>query len=758
MKFNTYKTRGLTWAFIVLFLPLLSIAQEHKSKLQLVDASTQEPIIGVAFQYGTIKGISDANGTIELKYSEGSTLYLSHLSYGQWQLSGKELEKAFSNGKIMREVSTINMQPVTIIGIKYDSKQSNDITIKQPDRLAHDAGEVLSRNVAISGIRKSGSYGFDPVLRGFKYDQLNIVIDGVQSATAACPNRMDPPTSQISINMMDRVEVLKGPHSLRFGNAFGGTINFVSIAPNFTSNSGLNGRVSSTYESNGGIVRGEGKLGYRNESYDLNMYGSWSQGNDYTDGEGVAIPSSFQRGSLGASLGMRIKKNQEVILSTTRNIARNADFPALQMDLKSDDTWLFNAKHKINFSGKSLQSWNTTVYASFVNHVMDNLSKNLSPRMVNAQTKATTQNYGLRTEGIWRLTNGLLYIGTDYKKEVADGNRTREFLMGPMKGNTVVDNLWQNGSISKIAGFGEYHLTHGKTNFVLSARIEVNSSKANDPATEFTSIHLDTKTTQVNPSISLGGVHKFTNAFNVGLWLGRSQRSGSITERYINFLSVGNDPYEMLGTPDIKQEVNNEVDLNFEYKTLSTNINLSFFGSYLQDYISSEIDPTLTPRMPTSPGVRRYVNIDKAIMTGFEISWSQRLVAGLSHQLSAAYTYGKNQVLNQPLPEIAPMDMRYVLSGSYLNGKLTPEASVRYVLEQDRISTEFGETETPTFTLVDASINYKLGKLISATVGAQNIFDVTYYEHLSRSVKGTNPSPLYAPGRNFFVSVLVDFN
>ncbi|MEZ5022434.1 MAG: TonB-dependent receptor plug domain-containing protein [Chitinophagales bacterium] len=78
----------------------------------------------------------------------------------------------------------------------------------------------------------------DPVLRGFKYDQLNIVMDGVQSATAACPNSRIPPTSQMAPNMLDRIEILKGPHALRYGSGFGGTINFISN-PNVSLNAHL---------------------------------------------------------------------------------------------------------------------------------------------------------------------------------------------------------------------------------------------------------------------------------------------------------------------------------------------------------------------------------------------------------------------------------------------------------------------------------------------------------------------------------------
>ena len=752
-----YNTSVFRWMLLSIILPAVSFAQENKTSIKLLDASNESPIIGATYQYGNEKGISDADGIILLNYEESETLYLSHISYGQWQLSADHVKAVFENKIIKRYAKPLSMQPVTIIGLKPHTNENDKLNVSQPDRLAHDAGEVLCGTSAISGIRKSGSYGLDPVLRGYKYDQLNIVIDGSQCASAACPNRMDPPTSQISINMMDHVEIMKGPHSLRYGSAFGGTLNFVSVTPTFSEDKGIYGRVSSTYESNGDIVRGEGKLGLSRSAYDLNFFGSWSQGNDYTDGEGISVPSAFLRGSFGSSLAVKLGERQKVMLTATRNLARDTDFPALPMDLRSDDTWLLNARHEISFTGKALRSWSTSLYSTKVSHMMDNLDKQLDPRMMNAETSANTGNYGGRTEGFWVLNGGELYIGGDFRLEQAEGTRTREFLMGPMAGNVVVDNIWQNSRINKTSAFSEYTLDLGSTSLVFSGRLEFNNASANDPASEFVSIHPETEASQVNPSISMGSVHQFKNGFNAGLWLGRAQRSGSLSERYINFLPVGQDPYEMVGTPDIKPEVNNQVDLNLGYKTQGTIVGLSLFTSFLKDYISSEIDPSLTPKMPTSPGVRRYINIDEAFMTGFEISWDQKLLAGLNHKLSAAYTYGQNKVLDQPLPEIAPMDIRYALSGSYVNGKLVPEVSLRYVLTQDRISTEFGETETPSFTIVDASIGYKASKLLNATLGVQNLFGTAYYEHLSRSVRGTSPRPIYAPGRNIFISVLVNF-
>lgn len=158
-------------------------------------------------------------------------------------------------------------------------------------------------------------------------------------------------------------------------------------------------------------------------------------------------------------------------------------------------------------------------YASIVNHVMDNLTKNLDPRMLNAITDATTQTYGGRTEGTWNYINGKLYAGGDLKIEQAQGTRSREFLVGPNMGNTVYDNVWQDGRITKTGLFGEYHLQKGSLDFVFSGRMEVNSSLINDPANEFTDVNTVTSNTKFNPSLSLGGVNNFDNGFNMGLWL-----------------------------------------------------------------------------------------------------------------------------------------------------------------------------------------------------------------------------------------------
>jgi iron complex outermembrane receptor protein len=255
----------------------------------------------------------------------------------------------------------------------------------------------------------------------------------------------------------------------------------------------------------------------------------------------------------------------------------------------------------------------------------------------------------------------------------------------------------------------------------------------------------------------MGVVYDILDGMNLGLWVGRAQRSGSLTERYINYFPVGLDPYEMIGNPELKPEVNNQADLNFRFKREHAILDASLFVSYLQDFISSEINDSLEQRMPSSPGVKQYINLDRAVMAGMELSWGQKLIAGLQHELSIAFTYGQDLFRQEPLPEIAPFDARYILSGSYFNSKLSPELSFRYVAAQNRISSAYGETETASFNILDLGVSWEALKMLNVSAKIQNVFDVAYYEHLSRSVRGDDPRPIYAPGRSAVITVSIGF-
>ncbi|MBD3627562.1 TonB-dependent receptor [Cyclobacterium sp.] len=751
---RTY-TKFILPVFIVLVLIFTSAQAQGIKPLIFLDEVDEEPIIGISFQYKDQNGSSDASGIIFLEFIPEESLHLSHVNYGHWTLGPAEVASALKEGKYYKKQIFVMLQPVSVISLKMQDAKDQQIHVSDEEKIHHDAGAVLNMNPLVSSIRKSGSFGFDPVIRGFKYDQLNVVVDGLQSASAACPNRMDPPTSQIALNRMNRVELLKGPHALRYGIGLGGTINFIREAPGFTDKNEMYGRVSSMFESNGAVWRNEGKLGWTGRKFDIGLLGSWSKGKAYKDGEGTLVPADFMRGTVGIFADVKLGASDQLEFSVNRNFARDVDFPTLGMDLRSDDTWMGNLKHIKTSTGKHMKRWTNAIYMSKVNHLMDNGLRDLIPRMMEVKTPAETQNMGGRTEGEWLFGQSKLYAGADFRIEKAEGVRERKFLMGPNTGKSIYDNAWQESQIVKAGLFGMYQFQFHKNFINFSGRLDLNQAKMLDPSAEFMEQSSIDGVDQFNPGISLGWQRELGKEFNFGLWIAKVRRSGSLTERFINYFPVGIDPYEMLGNPDLNPETNNQLDMVFGFTHEKLTMSISLFGAYLQDYITGEI-VALPPRLPTSPGVRKFINIDDAVTTGFEFSLGQKLWSGWSQQIMMAYTYGQNLSANEALPEIAPLDLRYILSSSHFDDQLKTSLKWRLVTSQPRISESFGEKETPGFHLLDLESSYDLNSSWTFSGSIQNLLNETYYEHLNRPI-GMMGVPLFGPGRNYTLLLRYSF-
>ncbi len=74
-----------------------------------------------------------------------------------------------------------------------------------------------------------------------------------------------------------------------------GTINFVTLAPEFTENLKVGGRISSGYESNGNVFRNElfSQLSHQKIVWDL--FGSYQKGDRYKDGNGDEVAFCFSK-------------------------------------------------------------------------------------------------------------------------------------------------------------------------------------------------------------------------------------------------------------------------------------------------------------------------------------------------------------------------------------------------------------------------------------------------------------------------------
>ncbi|MBK6937961.1 MAG: TonB-dependent receptor [Chitinophagaceae bacterium] len=733
---------NLKYILLSLLLALSTLLQAQQT-IEIKDISTGKPVLNATVEVDKIATTTNSEGKFTLT-SVKLKLIITHISYETYTLTSSETEDALKKGVIyLYPVSAVMLNPVTIYSVKGKSADQK-IKLENGDWVQHDAGQIINQIPGFSVIRKSGAFGFDPVFRGLKNEQLNIVTDGALTAAAACPNRMDPSVSQVLASQIDQIEVMKGPHSFRYGPAMGAVINFKSPEPEFSEKQKVAGRVNAGYESNGEVYRTEGLVAFQTKKVQLSAIGSYSKGHDYKDGRDSVMPSDFSRASAGITAGFKINAANIVQLSATRNFARTTDFPTLPMDLLSDDTWMIQAQYRKKAEHKWYSQWHTQVYTSFVDHKMGNKYRSASVNTL-AGTDATTSTAGGRSELTLTRRKALIFAGADLKIEKKEGDRIRQVKTGPMAGKTFIDSVWQNSSVFNSGFFGEWHQLLKQYKLSVSGRLDFVTGNADAPSSKFSKQYPDPNNSDINFSISAGISRQWNKNWQTGLWLGRGTRSASISERYINSLPIGTDPYEMLGNPQLKPETNNQADLSVVFKSRKTQIHFNGFAAVISDYITSFINPAIAPRFG-APGVRQYTNTDKATLYGFEFNWQQEWIPAISHQFTFAYTHGKNNDLDKPLPEISPADARFRIESKLWKEKISLYLTYRYSFKQDRIADDYGEKITSSFSTLDLGIRTQLLKNLQFSLAVNNLFNKAYREHLNRYINST--TPLNAAGRS----------
>ncbi|HNV49934.1 MAG TPA: TonB-dependent receptor [Bacteroidales bacterium] len=641
-----------------------------------------------------------------------------------------------------------------------------------------DVGEYLRETPNISGIRK-GATNIDPVLRGMKAGQLNVQLDFGQKIEGGCPNRMDPASSHVDPNDLASVEILKGPYALRYGPIFGGIINLVSKKPIPNEGFKIGIKASKGWETNWNGNEEHLSVYGGNEKIYFLMGGNNRYYGNYKAGNSEEVKSSFKKYNYVAKVGVTPHKHHNFLLSYDNSHGVDIRFPALPMDERKDDTKLASLKYHYFNPSKSLQSVDLMVYRSDVLHEMDNKWRPISDTVVGV-SKVNALNHGARIDfGVIKNDN-TLHFGLDYENIFKDGNRTKNMILQPNL-PVKVEPLWKNARIENLGVFSEYRRRQSDNmQWIIAGRLDFNSG-ISDPLAlmdmKGNAIYFNDTVSSgfLNFSFSTGLSYIIDNHLTIDFSVGRGTRSPDMLERFIILLPVGYDNYDYLGNPQLKPESNHQADLTFrvsagEFGEMTAN---GFF-SYITDYISAmRIPPSVAlPQTNSVYGVKRFTNINYALMYGFEFQWETPSTNNWKSNLAVAYTTGINpeaihfimengevtgseKVINDPLPELPPFEGNWKLGYNLFNRRFIPELNIRMVAGQHRISKAYDEETTPGFVIFGINMFYRYNRQISISAGVKNLFDTFYYEHLNRRMIGTSAS-MYEPGRIAYFKIMID--
>lgn len=772
---------------LALLVWLFTISWSHAQleiKGKVINAETQEPMPKVSVVSENTGGgtTTDYDGIFRFVVSNKSdvTLTFSHIGFETQQRSFKPSDT--NNIHLISMISSSQeLNEIEIMGVNLENRpyRTEDVKIGMLESSnLQDAGDLLREMPNISGVRK-GAVGIDPVVRGFKYSQLNVQLNGGTRIEGGCPNRMDPATAHVDLNDLKQIKVLKGPFALKYGVNFAGIIDMTTYEPEFKEKYKTNVDVALGGQTNHSGFKSKVGISGANNIFTYSLSGSWKKYNDYKDGNENWVPASLEQQAYTANLGFRIANKHIIYGSAELSKGVNVDFPTLSMDEREDDTKVYSINYIANDIGKSINFIRVKAYLSDVNHEMDNKNRPFSDTVV-AISNIHARNTGGKAGVNFNIGKAKMEVGGDYENIRKDGTRTKYLIMQPMLPRKDED-LWNNAKVNNLGIFAEYHSTGKKIDWVVAARLDFNSANSGpllrtNMAGDAIYINDSTDSQHTNLSFSGGFTWHISNSSDVLVSLGRGSRSPDITERFIILLPIGYDPYDYLGNPQLKPEVNNELDLGYRFRNSKAgNFEVSGFFSYVQNYIIGELLPPseIKPQTPGVLGVKRFTNIDQAYMTGFEFTYNTpsrylwEIIFNASYTTgwnpeAIAYEYEDGKVVdeimvdNDPLPEIPPFEIFLAANYKFFKGKFVPAVSVRSVASQNRVSMAYNEQTTPGFVLLNLDLKYQFNKYLKVYAGVKNLLNTSYYEHLNRNIVGTS-YPLYEPGRVFYANLIFNF-
>ena len=769
------------FSIIVLFLGCVwtSKAQSILINGRIKDSMSGEPvenaqIIIPATGEGTVSG-EDGFFSLSVSHEFPVELSVIHIAYDKEVLT---VQNKKSTGIILYlNPKTTYLDEVTVMGSFENEKpyRTETISAKTITKTSiSDIGMLLRREPNVSGVKK-GAAGVDPVVRGFKYAQLNVQLDGGIKIEGGCPNRMDPVLAHVDINDVKNISVYKGPFALKYGPNLGGVINVSTYTPRFYDAFENHIEVFAGGQTNHTGFKNSFGVNGGNDVVAYYVKGNYKQYGDYKAGNGEVISSSLEQYNVGGKLAVKPAKGHTVTVGFDRSWGRNVDFPSLPMDERKDDTHIYNISYFGTDFSRIVNYIRFKAYNTHVEHEMDNKNRPFSDTVV-AVSQIAANNTGGKFGINLNLWKGRLEAGVDYEQINKDGNRYKYLILQPNLPQ-VTEGLWNNAVIRNLGVYAEWQRSFTSLDLIAAFRYDYNTANSDTLFRrkmngQVVYENTNTSSTFNNISFSVGLTWHINESNSLLFSLGRGVRSPDMTERYIILLPVSYDPYDYLGNPQLKPEVNYEADFGYRFmqKTAGA-LHISVFYSIVENYILGELVPPsqVPPQTRGVLGVKKFINIDRARLMGFEFSYTTPQKYQWFARLNAAYTYGVNPktvqyirengevvgeqiITNDPLNEIPPFETNISLGYGFFHKKLIPELDIRMVAAQNKVSVANYEQTTPGFVTLGFVLTWQQSDMFTLYAGITNLTNAAYYEHLNRRVIGSK-SPLYEPGRMFYVNL-----
>ncbi|CAI0728889.1 Enterobactin outer-membrane receptor [Serratia quinivorans] len=707
-----------------------------------------------------------------------------------------------ANGYAADDLSGESEEMVVLAPAEEQLKQQPGVSIITAEDIAkdppvNDLSDIIRKmpGVNLTGNSASGSRGNNRQIdiRGMGPENTLILIDGVPTTSRNSvryswrgerDTRGD--TNWVPAEMVERIEVLRGPAAARYGSgAAGGVINIITKRPtkdwhgslSLFTNQPENDKEGATKRTNFSL---SGPLA--GDALTMRLYGNFNK----TDADAADI-NTAQNGSYAAG-------NEGV---------RNKDINALF-------SWKMTPTQIVDFElGYSRQG---NIYAGDTQYSNGNLSPNdLVSSLYGQETnRLYRQTYGVTHNGIWDW--GQSRVGVYYEK--TNNTRLQEGSTGRVEG-MINSDQYNTSRLQNVRTTGEVTLPLDlwlEQTMTLGA--EWNREQLNDPASmqvtdasgitigdisgdpsnrsaknsaDLSALYFEDNIEAVpgtllipglrfdyhskfgsNWSPSLNASQELGDYFKLKAGIARVFKAPNLyqsSEGYLlstrgngcpNNISLGS--CYLMGNNDLDPEVsiNKEIGLEFAYEEFHAGI--TYFRNDYKNKIVSGTD--LMGYASNGYNILRWENGGKAVVEGLEGSLVIPVVKDrLSWRTNATYMItSENKDTGNPLSVIPKYTVNTMLDYQVTDKLSTNLTWTFYGRQKPReyaeIRNEVGSlatNEVGAYSVAAIGVNYDLAKNLRLNAGISNLFDKQLYR------ENEGASTYNEPGRAYYAGMTLSF-
>ena len=632
-------------------------------------------------------------------------------------------------------------QEIVITGVKRPAGDIlGGVSVVDQEVLQHDARPSLGETLASQPGVTASSFGptaSRPILRGLSGERVRILADGIGTLDLSSSD----PDHQVTINPLtaDRIEVLRGPSALLFGSsAIGGVVNVIDTriprhVPSEAVSFNALAEFGSAAEERSGNVSVDVPLG---ANFVAHADGAYSKYDDLHIG--------------GFILSKPLR--EQALASPDPDVRALAD---LRDTLPNTGGTIGDVAGGLAYVDGDLNvgvsvSHHTFRYGVPIRFSLDAQEEAERPTLDGRQTRADLRA-NVPLGGAFRIFEFRGGISKYHHDELTpDGDVDSSFFTkgGEMRADVVQNERGGWGGTSGVqylnmnvhlSGEEKYlpdssnrqlglftlqSLVLGPVRFEAGLRVELTHLHAGeDPQIAANGGVVGTTPISASftpVSASLGANFDIASGWRAGLSLSHSERSPAIDELFANGPHGGSETFEV-GDPTLGPEKSNAVELSLHHTTGPVHVQGSLYYSKFSNFIFQAPTGEVRDGLP----VFEYRQ-GKADYYGFELQSDAKFGKALGIDWGGEVVTDAVRATIKgfgPAPLIPPLRVIGAITGS--RGQIDGRLEVERDFAHNR--TAAIETETPGFTLVNASLDwhpFAANPELTLSLRGENLFDV----------------------------------